>query len=134
MWFNEGLASLHEQCNVTDDGIIGLVNWRLPGLIEAIRAKRLGSLGDLTKVTDFYGRQRGDNYAQARYFVMYMQHRGLLKQFYKHFRNHHDGEDAGVEAVEGVFGKGIDLVEQDFIAWAIALRYGRNPGPRGPVE
>jgi len=36
-WFNEGLASLHEQCRFREDGsgIDGLENWRLPALQKA---------------------------------------------------------------------------------------------------
>lgn len=31
-WFEEGLASLHEQCQLLPTSIRGLVNWRLPEL------------------------------------------------------------------------------------------------------
>src|SRR6185312_6966396 len=31
-WFNEGFASLYEQCSLSGDSIKGLENWRLPAL------------------------------------------------------------------------------------------------------
>ncbi|MHC4088497.1 MAG: C39 family peptidase, partial [Planctomycetota bacterium] len=31
-WFNEGLASLYEQCSSRGDSVVGLTNWRLAGL------------------------------------------------------------------------------------------------------
>ncbi|MHC4984091.1 MAG: gluzincin family metallopeptidase [Planctomycetota bacterium] len=85
-WFNEGLASLHEQCTVGDERIVGLVNWRLPGLQAAIRAGELRPLRELVTARDFYGRRRGINYAQARYFVMYVQRQGALEKFYRTLR------------------------------------------------
>ncbi|HUT61673.1 MAG TPA: hypothetical protein VNA25_27860 [Phycisphaerae bacterium] len=122
-WFNEGLASLHEQCSVRPDRIIGLTNWRLPGLQAAIRADKLRPLEDLITADDFYGRQQGINYAQARYFCMYMQTRGVLVEFYKHFRRNHAGRRDAVLAVEKVFGKKIADVEKDFLAWVQTLRF-----------
>jgi len=122
-WFNEGLASLHEQCQVGRDDVVGLVNWRLPGLQQAIRAGRLRPLRDLLTRDDFRGAQQGLNYAQARYFVMFMQQQGVLKKFYAHFRENHDGPEAGVKAAEAIFGRGFDGVEKDFLAWVGGLKF-----------
>lgn len=121
-WFNEGLASLHEQCNVKDDEIIGLLNWRLPALQRAIAAGKLRPLRELITAGDFYGPQCGMNYAQARYFCMYMQKLKLLRKFYAYFREHYTGKDAGVKAVEEVFGKKLEDVERDLLQWAGALK------------
>jgi len=127
-WFNEGLASLHEQCQVARKDIIGLTNWRLRGLQETIKAGRLRPLRDLVTKRDFYGRRQGVNYAQARYFVMYMQRRGLLKKFYVHFRKHHTGPNADAKAVEHVFGKSVEQIEPEFTAWVKTLRFGARRG------
>ena len=122
-WFNEGLASLHEQCVVGERKITGLTNWRLPGLQDAIRAGKLRPLRELVTKRDFYGGMQGINYAQARYFVMYMQHRGVLGEFYARFRGRRDAKKADVEAVEHVFARKIDEVEADFIRWVKTLRF-----------
>ena len=122
LWFNEGLASLHEQCRVRPEKIIGLVNWRLPALQKAVRAKTLRPLRELITRDDFYGSQRGLNYAQARYFVMYMQKRELLQKFYRYFRANHAGEDAAVKAVEHIFGAELERVESDYLKWVMTLR------------
>ena len=124
-WFNEGLASLHEQCTVAPTKIIGLTNWRLPALQKAIKAGKLRPLKDLVTVRDFYGRQQGLNYAQARYFCMYMQKLGLLQKFYKHFRANHTGRDADVKAIEHIFNKKLPEIEKEYIAWVMTLRFGR---------
>ena len=124
-WFSEGLASLHEQCNVGDKQIVGLVNWRLPALQDAIGKGKLRPLRELVTKRDFYGALQGLNYAQGRYFVMYMQHRGLLRDFYRHFRDNHTQRDADIKAIEHVFGKGIEAVEKDYLAWVVKLRFRR---------
>ncbi len=126
-WFNEGLASLHEQCSVGETLITGHTNWRLPALQKAIADKTLRPLRDLVTKRDFYGRLRGLNYAQARYFVMYMQKLGLLKTFYAHFRGAHKAGRAvdDVKAIEHVFGKKLPQIEKAFIAWIKTLRYRR---------
>lgn len=124
-WFNEGLGSLHEQCNIGEDKITGLANWRLPGLHKAMADGTLRPLSDLIAQRDFYGARQGVNYAQARYFVMYMQHKGVLREFYRHFRKNATGSRADVKAVEHVFDKKIDKIEPEFLAWVKTLRFGR---------
>ena len=42
-WFNEGLASLYEQCGERDGKIWGFLNWRLPGLQKEIKAQKMQS-------------------------------------------------------------------------------------------
>ena len=124
-WFNEGLASLHEQCTVGQKQITGLTNWRLPGLQAAIKKGSLRPLRELVTRRDFYGRQQGLNYAQARYFCMYMQRLSLLQKFYKHFRANHAGRDADVKAVEHIFGKKLPQIEKAYISWVKTLRFSR---------
>ena len=122
-WFNEGLASLHEQCQVGRDEIEGLPNWRLPALQKAVREKKLRPLREVLTRDDFYGPLQGANYAQARYFVMYLQRQGLLRKFYRDFRESHEGPDASVKAVERVFGRKLELIEADFLKWVMTLRF-----------
>lgn len=128
-WFDEGFASLHEGCRIGRDTIIGLVNWRLPALQKAVEARKLRPLRDLVTKRDFRGRLEGLNYAQARYFVMYMQKQKLLKRFYRRLRARYTAPGAkptpqtDVEAVEHVFGKKIEDLEKDYLKWVMTLRY-----------
>ena len=121
-WFNEGLASLHEGCMVREDRIVGMVNWRLPGLREAMEKGKLRPLEELLTAGDFYGDNRGVNYAEARYFCMYVQQNSLLEKFYKQFHDSHEGKRAAVDAVEAVFGKKIGQVDKEFVAWLKTLK------------
>lgn len=125
-WFNEGLASLHEQCRFREDAggpwIEGVENWRLPGLQKAIRSDKLRSLSALIQEKDFRGRQEGINYAQARYFCMYMQRQGVLADFYHAFRNNRDRDPRGARTALGMFpGKTWQQLDQDFQAWVLTL-------------
>ena len=125
-WLNEGLASMHEQCRFRDgaDGpwIEGLVNWRLAGLQEVIRQGQLRSLEALVEDRDFRGPLVGTNYAQARYFCQYMQHRGVLEKFFRTFRDSHAHDPRGAKAIVDVFESmtWADL-DRDFQRWVSQL-------------
>lgn len=126
-WFNEGLASLHEQCNFQQDQsglwIEGQINWRLPGLQEAIRRERLRSLKSLVEENDFRGKFEGTNYAQARYFCLYMQEKGVLRDYFRTFRDGAKDDPRGVHAVTSVFpNKSWDELDRDFQDWVMTLK------------
>ncbi len=130
-WFNEGLASLHEQCNILTDesGIEGLENWRLAGLQKTIRDGRLRSLETLVHDDDFRGAEVGLNYAQARYFCLYLQRDGnprgqnVLPEFYRRLREGREADPRGAAAVREAFP---DLswaeLDHDFQRWALELQ------------
>jgi Mn2+/Fe2+ NRAMP family transporter len=123
-WFNEGLASLHEQCRFRRDGrgIEGLVNWRLPALQEAIRRDRLRSLRSLVADGDFRGGREGTNYAQARYFCLYLQEQGLLADFYRRFRANQEDDPLGERSAAETFpDRTWAELDEDFRRWAVEL-------------
>ena len=104
-WFNEGLASLHEECQVYDDerGIIGRVNWRLPALRQALAAGELRTIESMTTGDDFRGSRESVNYAQARYLCMYMQQQGVLTEYFHQFRANQDDDPNGDATLLAVF-------------------------------
>lgn len=123
-WFNEGLASLYEQSQFlpNDGGIQGLPNWRLPGLQNAIRQQRLGTLEALIKSDDFRGPMVGVNYAQARYFCLYLQEEKLLKEFYRRFRAAQSHDPRGLKTVQELLGhERWSRIDRDFQTWALKL-------------
>jgi hypothetical protein len=129
-WFNEGLASLHEQCRFKADEhgikgpfIDGLANWRLPALQKAIAEGRLRPLEALIGEDDFRGRLEGLNYAQARYFCMYLQERGLLRTFYHTFRDGRKDDRLGLRTAKALFpDQSWDEVNAAFRRWAAGLK------------
>src|SRR5262249_53445837 len=88
-WLNEGLGSLFEQSAERGGRIVGLTNWRLAGLQRTIAHGRLASFRALTALDSdaFYNDDRGTNYAQSRYLLYYLQEQGLLRDFYRAFRD-----------------------------------------------
>jgi len=126
-WLNEGLASLHEQCIRRGDSLVGLPNWRLPALQEAIRsgaAPALEALLDKTTPDKFYG---GDdealNYAAARYLCLYLQERGKLKEFYSRLKSRIGEDPTGLKTLEKLLGAPLAQVEPAWRRWVLALHY-----------
>ena len=105
-WLNEGLGSLYEACGEQDGHIHGFVNWRLPGLQQAIKAGTVPSFKTLTSLDsgDFYSDGRGVNYAQARYLCYYLQDRGLLIKFYRQFHAQQVNDPTGYKTLAGILG------------------------------
>jgi hypothetical protein len=112
-WFNEGLASLYEQCREKDGHIWGLTNWRLAGLQGDIRAGRISSFETLAHANEgeFYRCDKGNNYAQARYLCYYLQEKGLLVRFYHEFDSNQRKDPTGCATLKNVLG------EQDMAAF-----------------
>jgi len=106
-WFNEGLASLYEQCRQKDGHIWGLTNWRLAGLQGDIRTGRIGSFEALTHTNEqeFYRCDKGNNYAQARYLCYYLQEKGLLVKFYHEFHANRKKDPTGYMTIRSVLGE-----------------------------
>ena len=103
-WFNEGLASLYEQCGTKDGHIHGYTNWRLTGLQRSLQAGTVPSFETLMETTtnEFYRRDKGTNYAQARYLCYYLQEQGKLIEFYRKFVANADEDPSGVETLKEV--------------------------------
>lgn len=112
-WLNEGLGSLYEQCGDHNGHIWGYTNWRLAGLQQAIKAKRVPSFETLCSTTrdGFYNEDPGTNYSQARYLCYYLQEHGLLVKFYRQFRSDWRDDPSGFETLKKV------LKEDDMVAF-----------------
>jgi len=120
-WFNEGLASLFEYPSERNGHIIGLVNWRLPGLKREIKDDSLPPLTTLlaTSTDDFYNAP-WDAYAQARYLVYYLQEHDKLHEFFTKFQADTD-DKTGKAALEAVLGEDLATFEPKWRKWVMAL-------------
>jgi hypothetical protein len=105
-WFNEGLASLYEQCSEKNGHITGHTNWRLDGLQKSIDAGKIPSFEKLTATTShqFYSEDCGTNYSQARYLCYYLQEHKLLVKFYNAFVSNHQDDPTGYKTLQDVLG------------------------------
>lgn len=128
-WFNEGLGSLYEQSAERDGKIVGRTNWRLRGLQDAIRKKKVPSFKTLCSTTSdqFYEMDRGTNYAQARYLCYYLQEKGLLQKFYRRFHANRETDPTGYATLQKVLDRK-DMVkfQRDWEAYVLRLRFPNN--------
>jgi hypothetical protein len=125
-WINEGLASLFEQSADREGQLVGLTNWRLAGLVDAFREKRVKRFEVLVAGDDDFFRDEDEavHYAQARYLMLYLQERGLLKAFIKRALEQQQQDPTGATALRETLGpaewKGLD---DSFRRWVPTLRF-----------
>ncbi|MHC4078691.1 MAG: hypothetical protein ACYST0_09670, partial [Planctomycetota bacterium] len=125
-WFNEGLGSLYEQCRERDGKIMGLTNWRLADLQQAIRRQEVPTFRTMTATTDhqFYSLDRGTNYAQARYLCYYLQEKGLLRKYYKAFHAARKQDPTGYRTLQKVLGRqDMKAFQKEWERYVLKLRY-----------
>lgn len=124
-WFNEGLASLYEQCSLDGDAITGLPNWRLPALQKAIRQNTLRPLKELIEDPDFYRHDLvGINYAEARYLMFYLQQKKLLRAYYRRFRDGAAADPTGMKSLEATIApQSLEEFEKRWRAAVLQLRF-----------
>jgi hypothetical protein len=125
-WFNEGLASLYEQCGEEDGRIWGYTNWRLPGLQSAIRAGTLPPFADLLASGDdgFYGQDPGTNYGQARYLCYWLQVENRLRAFYRDFVAASADDPTGEATLTRHVGGDLVAFQRDWERFVLGLRFG----------
>lgn len=124
-WFNEGLASLYEQCGERNGHIYGFPNWRLPGLQEAIRNNTAASFPTLMcmSTTQFYANQ-GPNYSVARYLCYHLQESGLLREYYRAFVKNHRRDPTGIETLRQVLRQeDMNSFRKRWEAFVLSLSY-----------
>lgn len=131
-WFNEGLASLFEESRERDGSLMGLVNWRLPGLKRAIREGQTLPFRELMALSaaEFYSPASGSGYnryyGQSRYLCLYLQERGDLVRFYRQFVANAATDPTGYATLQRVLGvSDMDAWQRDWEKFVLTL-----PDPR----
>jgi hypothetical protein len=123
-WFDEGLASLYEQSAERNGEIIGLTNWRLAGLQDALRAKAVPSFEQLCESgRGFYTDDPGSNYGQARYLCYWLQELGLLRYFYREFRSRAASDPSGYATLASYVGPDMDAFRSRWEQFVLGLRF-----------
>lgn len=125
-WLNEGLGSLYEQCGDSSGRIRGYTNWRLAGLKDAIRAKRLPTFKELAALdhADFYDRDRGANYAQSRYLLYWLQENGKLRDFWRAaVKNRKDDPTCYAALVAAIGEDDMTDFQKRWEQWVLTLKF-----------
>jgi hypothetical protein len=126
-WLNEGIASLFEALTMPVPGQIhGVKNWRHPRLLRALRSPQerdRAGLSALFALDDaaFRGEDEDLHYAAARYLCQWLDQQGKLWEFYRYFRDHHEGDPTGERAFAVVLGKTPAQANASWVTWVKRL-------------
>ena len=118
-WLDEGLASLYEECEFSADGmrLIGLENWRGSVLQAELRRGGLPSVAELAG-DQFANGDASVDYAQTRYFCLFLQQRNLLEAFYRKSRSHTKSDPDGMRTLSELMGTtDVRTIDRQFKAW-----------------
>ena len=123
-WFDEGLAAVYEEADFSDDGLrlVGVSNWRLNHLLHEMQGRELQTLESLITSRKIRSDRQAVDYAQARYFCLYLQERELLPFFYRKFKANSASDPSGLQTLCEIFGNdNLDSVDREFRQWTIQL-------------
>ena len=127
-WLDEGLASLHEECEFSSDGLrlIGLDNWRRGTLREARQREQLRSVMELASERFATSDRAAIDYAHARYFCLFLQQQRLMEPFYRKCRSRVETDPTGVLSLCELFATRCpDEIDKQFLAWLNKPAVGR---------
>jgi len=136
-WFDEGLASLHEECQFSDDGLrlIGNENWRLGVAVEALHRGELRLLQDVTSKRFGSSERANTDYAYVRSMCLYLQERGLLEAFYRECRANSASDPTGLHSLCDVTNSLVPAALDDaFRAWLIHHQSSVIPEKAHPFD
>lgn len=123
IWICEGLATLFEASRITPSGLRPRTDGRLPAVQRALRKKRAIPLQRLlTMGREPFMQQAELAYAQSRYVMYYLCHRGRLRDFYRIYKATFTRDPDGVKAFEQAAGNRLFIIERQWQKWVLSLR------------
>jgi len=131
-WFDEGLASLHEESIFSSDGrrLIGQPNWRDRLLREALQREKPPGIEGLI-IGKFGGREPAVDYALSRNICLYLQSHDLLGPYYRKCRAKiHDDPSGGWSLLEIAGCHDFAELDDQFRAWFFHQLGGTNSTQR----
>ncbi|MCA9016768.1 MAG: hypothetical protein KDA77_15655, partial [Planctomycetaceae bacterium] len=128
-WFDEGLASLHEQCEFSEEGnqLVGISNWRAQILLSALDRNQLPDLKSLVQQIRIRTDREALTYAYARYFCLYLQQKRLLSPFYRKLRTNQEFDPSGLRTLQQLLNvNDLSEVDAEFQQWLTGFRVKTN--------
>ena len=119
VWLMEGFASMYESSEVVDGHVVPKVNHRLFELQREVREKKHLAFDKMMRLE--HRQFTSHQYAQANYMCMYLHSTGRLPQWYAAYNDGFAADSSGVAATEKIYGKKIEEVEKDWVAWVLKL-------------
>ena len=119
VWLMEGFASMYENSEVVNGHVVPKINHRVIELQEEVKKKNYMPFAKMMQLERraFTSHQ----YAQANYMCMYLQATGQLPKWYALYNEGFATDSSGIAATEKIYGKKIDEVEKDWVAWLLKL-------------
>jgi hypothetical protein len=122
IWILEGFASLFETADFQDGRLEPMPNDRLNALKFFHHRGRLKPLATMLSVEqNGFMKDPAVYYAMSRYFLMYLHKKGKLREWYNAYTIGYDKDSTGRDALEKVFRKELDEIEEDWLEWAQRL-------------
>ncbi|MEI7955958.1 MAG: PDZ domain-containing protein [Verrucomicrobiota bacterium] len=129
VWLMEGFASMYESSEVVNGHVEPKLNSRLAGLQRELKDNKILPFA---KMMGLEHRQfTSHHYAQANYMCLYLHATGKLPQWYAAYNEGFSADTSGVAATESIYGKNLDEIQKDWLAWVLQLvppPLGRGPG------
>lgn len=119
-WFDEGLASLFEDSELTPDGYAyGTLNWRMEDVRERLEGDPSIHLEDALRAEweDFFGQDDSLLYGLVRSLFFWLQEDGLLEEFYRRFLWEVEIDPSAVFTLERLCNTHIDGIDRAVKAW-----------------
>jgi len=121
IWVTEGLATLFESSEIRGGTVVPQPNQRMNLLARLIARKKIIPFDEFVKLSHPEFMKRAVvAYPEARYLMMYLHERGLLKEWYDAYTAGFDKDPAGAKALEAVLGKPLGKIQADWLAWVKA--------------
>jgi len=118
IWMIEGLATLFESSSIVNGKSVCEPNHRL-NIIRDLVDK-----GQTIPWSEFFRASHPQfmktalvSYSQARYIMMFLKDRDLLKAFYDAYTDGFEDDSTGIKALEKVFAKDLGQIETQWKAW-----------------
>ena len=54
---------------------------------------------------------------------MFLQEKGMLREYYKAFRDNYESDKTGRNTLEELYGKNLSGIEKDYLNWVETLEY-----------
>ncbi|MCX7704297.1 MAG: PDZ domain-containing protein [Planctomycetota bacterium] len=125
IWICEGFATLLETAKCAGGHCMPhRVNYRLQMLQAAVRSGRHVPLAQFVNLPQqIYVQNAGVCYAEGRYIMMFLWEKKLLRKWYDAYTDAENfkKDQSGVLALEKVFGKPLQQIEDEWKAWLLAI-------------
>lgn len=124
LWILEGLGTLVEDYDLTAEGALApAVSWRTNTAKRIEKINKLIPLARLSSMThaQFAGQRPLANYAQSRAFFLYLQQRGVLRDWFTEYQGSFREDRSGLASLERILRRSHAEIDADFKAWVRLL-------------